>query len=189
FGLWDDQEFYIELVVEKVDLKSLFGPIASWFHVPITNIAGWCDINCRAGMMRRFAEHERAGRQCILLYCGDHDPGGLHISDFVRANLADLTNAVGWHPEDLIIDRFGLNADFIERYGLTWVGNLETSSGKSLADPRHPDHRKIYVQDYLRKFGARKVEANALVVRPKEGRMLCQEAILRYLPADAVSRY
>ena len=48
--------------------------------------------------MRRFADHERAGRQCVLLYCGDHDPGGLNISDFLRGNLADLECAVGWSP-------------------------------------------------------------------------------------------
>jgi hypothetical protein len=189
FGFWDNQPFYIELVVEKIDLKSLFGPVAGYFHVPITNIGGWCDINGRAAMMRRFAGWERKNRQCVLLYCGDHDPGGLHISDFIRSNFADLTRAVRWGPDNLIIERFGLNADFIESNNLTWVDNLETGSGKSLADPRHPDHRKIYVQDYLRKFGARKVEANALVVRPREGRMLCQEAILRYLPADAVAKY
>ena len=37
--------------------------------------------------------------------------------------------------------------------------------------------------------GARKVEANALVIRPAEGRELCRQAIERYLPADAQHRY
>jgi hypothetical protein len=31
----------------------------------------------------------------------------------------------------------------------------------------------------------RKVEANALVVRPDAGRELCRQAILRYVPASA----
>jgi hypothetical protein len=189
FSFWDNQKFYLEIVVEKVDLKSLFGPITHHFHVPITNIGGWCDIHGRAALMRRFAEWERKGKTCVLLYCGDHDPGGLHISDLIRRNMADLTRAVGWNPENLIIDRFGLNADLIEQLGLTWIDNLETGSGGDLANPRHPDHRKPYVQDYLRKFGAHKVEANALVVRPREGRLLCYEAILQYLPGDAIRRY
>jgi hypothetical protein len=189
FSFWDDQEFYIEIAVEKVDLKSLFGIIARHFHIPITNIGGWCDINSRAAMMRRFAERERRGQKCVLLYCGDHDPGGLRISDTLRRNFSDLTGAVGWDPENLIIDRFGLNADFIAANGLAWIDNLETGSGGDLSDPRHRDHKHYYVQDYLRRFGARKVEANALVVRPKEGRMLCQQAILRYLPEDAITAY
>jgi hypothetical protein len=189
FSFWDDQKYYIELVVEKIDLKSLFGPVARHFHVPITNIGGWCDINGRALMMRRFAAWERTGKICVLLYCGDHDPGGLRISDFIRKNFADLTRAVGWDPADLIIDRFGLSPDFIKDNNLTWIENLETGSGGDLADPKHRDHKQYHVQEYLKKYGARKVEANALVVRPREGRMLCQQAILRYLPADAITSY
>ena len=60
---------------------------------------------------------------------------------------------------------------------------------KRLADPKHPDHFKPYVQDYLKRFGARKVEANALVVRPEAGRELCRQAILRYVPSTATANY
>jgi hypothetical protein len=71
------------------------------------------------------------------------------------------------------IERFGLNADFIDANNLTWIDNLETSSGRRLDGDRHPDHYKPYVQDYLRRFGAKKSEANALVVAPEAGRRLC----------------
>ncbi len=189
FSFWDDKTVFIQTMVEKVDLKTLFSPVCRPFRIPIANCKGWADINSRGDMMRRFAEHEAAGRQCVLLYCGDHDPAGLTISETLRANMADLSAAVGWSPDNLIIDRFGLNADFIERERLTWIDGLETGSGKRLDDPRHPDHRKPYVQDYLRRFGARKVEANALVVRPQAARQLCLDAILRYLPADAPDRH
>lgn len=141
-------------------------------------------INSRAAMMRRFAEHEAEGRRCVLLYAGDHDPAGLRISDFLRKNLADLSRAVGWSPDNLVIDRFGLNADFIARHELTWIENLETGSGGRLDDPRHPDHLKAYVQDYLVEHGARKVEANALVTRPQAGRQLCRDAIVKYIDVE-----
>jgi hypothetical protein len=85
---------------------------------PITNFSGWTDINSRAVMMY-FAYWEGRGKECVLLYCGDHDPGGLHISEFIRSNFADLTGAVGWSPEPLIIERFGLDYDFIVAQGLT----------------------------------------------------------------------
>jgi hypothetical protein len=140
-------------------------------------------------MMRRFQQWEAKGKQCVLLYCGDHDPGGLHISDFLRSNLEGLDQATGWSPRNLIIDRLGLDYDFIEVNGLTWIDNVETSSGKSLADPKHPDHFKPYVQSYLKRFGARKVEANALVARPDAGRELCRQAILRYVPNTAIANY
>jgi hypothetical protein len=140
-------------------------------------------------MMRRFAKHARAGRRPVLLYCGDHDPGGLNISSFLRDNFDELAGAVGWDPRALIIDRFGLDYKFIEQLGLIWIDNLETGSGKRLDDPKHHDHYKDYVQDYLRSFGARKVEANALIVRPDQGRELCRQAILEYLPPTAPADY
>jgi hypothetical protein len=101
-----------------------------------------------------FKRHEAEGRQDVLLNCCDHDPGGLNISEFLRSNLNDLARAVNWRPNKLIIERFGLNYDFIEAQRLTWIDNL------------HPDHNKPYVENYLKQFGARKVEANALVLRP-----------------------
>jgi hypothetical protein len=159
------------------------------FHTPITNFKGWSDLNSRAAIMRRFKEHEAAGRTCVLLLCGDHDPGGLQITSSMRKNLEDLSRAVGWSPDNLFITRFGLNADFIDRHGLTWIDNLETSSGGQLDDANHADHSKSYVQDYIAKFGVRKCEANALVVVPDVGRQLCRDAILQYVPANAVERY
>jgi len=115
----------------------------------------------------------------VLLLCNDHDPGGLHISETMRSNLNDLSAQVGWSPDNLIIDRFGLNADFIEANNLTWIDD----------DRRHPDHFKPYVQNYLAAFGARKCEANALVVVPEIGRQLCRDAILRYVDATAPRHY
>jgi hypothetical protein len=128
-------------------------------------------------IMLRFKRHEAEGRQDVLLNCCDHDPGGLNISEFLRSNLNDLARAVNWRPNKLIIERFGLNYDFIEAQRLTWIDNL------------HPDHNKPYVENYLKQFGARKVEANALVVRPDAGRALCRSAILKYVPKSAPKKY
>ena len=161
FGFWDDQPFYAQMLVEKGDLKKLFSPVCARYNVPLATSRGWNDINGRVSMMRRFREMETRGKQCVLLYCGDFDPGGLNISDHLRSNMEDMAEAIGWRPENLIIDRFGLNLDFIETQALTWIDNLETSSGRRLDDPRHQDHGKPYVQDYIQRYGVRKVEANA----------------------------
>ena len=187
---WSLQNVYIEMLVEKSDLVSLFAPVCAEYHVPIANTAGRADLHQRYAMLQRFGEHAAAGRRCILLYCGDHDPAGLAISDELRSNFEALADAAGWHPDELVIDRFGLNYDFIAANNLSWVENLETSSGQRLDDPRHPDNARDYVQSYLSQFGARKVEANALVVRPAAGRELCREAILRWLDGPAaLQRY
>jgi hypothetical protein len=191
FSFWDDKEVYLQTVVEKIDLKSLFGPISRHFRIPIANARGWSDLNLRWALLQRIREHAAQGRRCVILYCGDHDPAGLNISDSLRKNLAELLTHREWLElmDMLTIDRFGLNADFIAEQNLTWIENLQTGSGKSLADPKHKDHRCDYVQRYLKEFGVRKVEANALVVRPEAGRDLYLRTILKYLPADAPDRY
>jgi hypothetical protein len=190
FSFWENQEYYLEMWVEKIDLRSLFLPVCERFRVPIANVKGWCDINSRAAVMQRFAYWQAKGKKCVLLYCGDHDPAGLKISGTIRSNLRDVEPAVKWDPSDLIIDRFGLNISFIEEQGLTWIDNLETARGRyHLDDPLHDDHRKQYVQEYIAQYGARKCEANALVIRPDAGRQLCLEAIQRYVNDSSVTEY
>jgi hypothetical protein len=191
FSFWDDQSTYIQVAVEKSNLKNLFSKICGEFCIPIANIGGWGDLNVRANLMRRFKEKEAENKKIVLLYCGDFDPGGLHISEFLRSNLNDLSRSdVKWSPDNLIIDRFGLSYDFIERHGLVWIDNLATTNGEyPLDDKRHPDHFKPYVQNYLREYGVRKVEADALLKRPEIGRELCRQAILKYVPANAPRRY
>jgi hypothetical protein len=139
-SFWDGQPFYLQLLVEKIDLKSLFSGICAEYSIPIANAKGWSDLNSRAHMMQRFRDAEDRDQQPVLLYCGDHDPAGLLISKYLRSNMADLAAAVGGRPEHLIIDRFGLNRDLIDRLGLTWIDSLKTGSGMDLADPDHKDH-------------------------------------------------
>jgi hypothetical protein len=188
-SLWDDSEYYCEMWVEKIDLKSLFSNICKQYTLPLINIRGRTCLNSRAGTMRRFQKRERQGKRCVLLYCGDHDPSGLDISGSIISDIEELSGATGFYPTDLVVDRFGLNANFINRQRLSWTDNLITSSGADLAHKNHPDHYKPYVQSYLAKFGARKVEANALVVRPEAGRRLCLNAIRRYVLDDLLSDF
>jgi len=185
WSFWRDQTWYVQLVVEKIDIKNLFRSTCARFRIPTANARGWADINMRADMMRRFAEAEARGQLPVLLYCGDFDPAGLLISDTLRKQLEDLSAAVGWDPCDLTIDRFGLTRAFIDQHNLTWIKGLKTGSGGDLADPRHPDRWKTYVQDYIAEHGARKVEANVLVTIPEVARQLLLDTITKYLAADA----
>jgi hypothetical protein len=188
-SFWDFQPYYIEMMVEKIDLRELFKNVCAEYHVMIWNTRGWSDINSRAESAARLKMAEEAGKQCILLYCGDLDPKGEQISDFIRINFKALETGTGWSPANLIIDRFGLNYDFIEANNLTWIDGLITSSGEDLADPEHPDHNQEYVQKYLKKYGARKVEANAMVAHHEAGRQLCREAIEKYIDPNGIKRY
>ncbi len=192
---WDGEDYYIQMIVEKIDLKTLFSPVCEEYHIPIATTKGWSSMRQRAEYAKRFNEAESEGLKCVLLYCGDHDPDGLRISDFLRSNLADLADIyweggmTGYDPVDLTIERFGLGYDFIEKNNLSWIDNLITGSKKNLASPSHPNYSMPYVQEYLDEIGARKCEANALVVRPREAEDLVRSAIENYLGADVIKRF
>jgi len=198
---WEGEEYYIQMIVEKIDLKTLFEPVCEKYHICIATSKGWSSMLQRAEYAKRFKQAEEKGLRCVLLYCGDHDPDGLRISEFLRTNLQDLSDiwwideTEGYQPDDLIIERFGLNYDFIIENNLTWIDNLITGSGKNLASALHRNHHMDYVQDYLRDIGERKCEANALVVKPEQGRELCEEVIINGsdkwngLGRDALDRF
>jgi hypothetical protein len=191
---WEGEEYYVQMLVEKIDLKTLFSPVADEYHIPIANSKGWSSILQRAEYARRFKEAEERGLTCILLYCGDHDPDGLRISDTIRANLEQVAEVQwsdgeeGYDPSDLEIVRFGLNYDFITQQGYTWIDNLITGSGKNLADPKHRNFRLPYVQQYLHTIGERKCEANAIVTTPNDARQLVRDAIESII-GDARNRF
>lgn len=196
---WADEEYYIQCIVEKVDVRNLFQPVCEEFHIPFANVKGWSSVSNRAEFCRRFKEAEDDGKQCVLLYCGDHDPDGLRISDTLRKNLDDIKDITwadgtqGYDPRNLIIDRFGLEYDFIIENGFTWIDNLITGgkkNGKSLdlSNPNHPNHNLQYLQDYLKKVGARKCEANVLITNPILAEALIRDAIGKYVDAVALKK-
>jgi hypothetical protein len=65
------------------------------------------------------------------------------------ANLKGLD----WPDPDFEVVNIGLTEEQIDTLDLMKIGNLETGGGRDLSDPRHPDHFKPYVQDYIARFG------------------------------------
>jgi len=184
-------DYSIAVAVEKIELVELFKPICKKYHVPLFNTKGWSDINSRCHLLTYFKEMDKHGKKCRLLYCGDHDPGGLSISNTLKTNLRQLEQAVGFSSAFVHVERFGLNFDFIEEHGLSWIDNLDTSNAKTeaLDNPNHKDHMKPYVQDYIKAYGVRKCEANALVVKHEAGRQLLTDVLLKYIKPEQITQY
>lgn len=157
---WKYQEYFPIVMVEKVDLVGLFRPVLPR-AVHIFNARGWSDVNSRVELIRKIMWAEENGLEPVILYCGDHDPAGIQISDTLKGDgqLGTLCRTLGYNDLDTLrIIRFGLNLSQIEDGSLTWIDNLETSNGKDLASPRHPDHKKPHVQSYLARYGARRLK-------------------------------
>lgn len=206
---WVNEKYYIQMLVEKIDLKTLFKDVCTEYHIPIATAKGWSSILQRADYARRFKEAEERRLKCVLLYCGDHDPDGLRISDFIRENLNQLKNITwndgtkGYDPVNLEIDRIGLSYEYITKNNLTWIENLETGSGGYIAKvvndkivqgrtkngKPHPNFNLPYIQEYLKTYGVRKVEANAILKNVDAARDMCRQVIEKWLGNDALDRF
>lgn len=69
---WNGEKYYIQMLVEKIDLITLFSPVCSDYHIPIATSKGWSSMLQRAEYAKRFSEAEMKNLKCVLLYCGDH---------------------------------------------------------------------------------------------------------------------
>lgn len=184
-------DYYVQMLVEKFDLVTLFRPICQAYHIPIATAKGWSGTIQRAEFGQRFKEAEERGLQCVQLYGGDFDTPGIHIFNNLRKNFADVKHVLwsdgttGYDPKNLIIKRFTLTETQIKDLKLPWINNLRTGSkkGLDLADSSHKNYNEPWVQDWLRKIGPRKVEANALMTHPVEARKICEDAIVCGVPA------
>jgi len=178
---WTDEKYYLMMCVEKGDIKNLFTRICRQYHIPIVSSKGWPPIALRAHIVELSKQAEAKGLQPVLLLFYDHDPAGLKISNTFRKNLRDIQRGTGWAPDKIIIKRIGLNAEDIEKYNLVWIENLRTGSGKSSHDT-----------EYIRRFGQRKCEANALFKNNETmeaGLKICRDAIETYYGVDALQRF
>jgi len=178
---WKDEKYFIMVCVEKGDILGLFRPVCDEYHVPIVSSKGWAPILLRSHIARLSEKAEDDGLTSVLLLFYDHDPAGLKITNTFKKNLQDCERGTNWDPENLIIERFGLNKEDIDKYNLSWIENLRTSSGRESQD-----------YWYILKFGKRKCESNALFKNDetlKAAEEICRNAIEKYYGKDALERF
>ena len=102
----------------------------------------------------------------------------------------DLSRAVGWSADNLVITRFGLNEDFIDRArprrGSTiWKRRAANSSTMSST----PTTTRPMCRTTSASSACGSARPTPWWSSPKSAAHLCRDAILEHIPADAVERY
>ncbi|MBA7548892.1 hypothetical protein ES705_41360 [subsurface metagenome] len=190
-SFWEGQDRFIQLLVEKSDLKSLFRGICERYRMPAGNLHGFGSMEQKAVMARNFQLAEREGKEPVLFACTDFDPPGLCISDLLKGDFEEFSTFTGWDPKSLKVERIGLGYNFIQDNHLNWIENLKSASGKDMTSATHETwiKNKYHIHEYVAQYGARKCEANAIVVAPKLGRKMLQDAIDKWLGKNAFDDY
>ncbi|MBA7494955.1 hypothetical protein ES702_05533 [subsurface metagenome] len=187
-AFWESQKYYIQVMVEKLDVRNLFIDVCEKYHIPISNAKGWSDMLSRNDMIIRFKQAEGIGLIPVLLYYGDFDPAGIKIAETLRKNIMDLEKATKWTPKNLIIDHFGLTIDFINDNGILWIDNLITGGKRNLGllyEQYKCGKKGVKLYDYeinyIEKYGVRKCEANAILPFREVAIKQCEAVIIKYL--------
>lgn len=76
---WEDQEYYIEVWIEKDALRGIIQPITNQYQINLFIPGGRVSTTMIYEASIRFSEKEKQGKKCVLLYLGDHDPCGLDM--------------------------------------------------------------------------------------------------------------
>lgn len=148
---WARQPAYVEVWVEKDALIGVLEAACQPLDVPYYACRGYNSMSeiWNAGY-NRFRPRAHAGKQCHVLYLGDHDPSGIDITRDVEERLnqfAETTHAVHGGDDWIKVTRLALNMDQVEQYD-------PPPNPTKMTDSR--------AEDYVEKFGETCWELDAL---------------------------
>lgn len=157
---WVDQEYYIEVWVEKDALSGVLLPITQKYHVTLMVNRGYSSASAMHDSALRFIRKENDGKETYILYLGDHDPSGI---DMVR----DIETRMSIFGSEVSVNRIALNMDQIEKF------NPPPNPAK-ITDPR--------AESYIAQYGHTSWELDAL--NPKQLNELLNTEIQNFLDID-----
>jgi hypothetical protein len=108
--LWEGQENYVEIWVEKEALANVVERPASRWHVTYMACKGYLSASEAWRAANRFQEAASDGKRCYMLHLGDHDPSGMDMTRDNRDRLNDIFGV------DVEVIRLALNMDQVDQY-------------------------------------------------------------------------
>jgi hypothetical protein len=158
-ALWDNQDAYVEIWLEKEALAGVLVDVTARWDVPLMVTRGYPSVSFLHSAGQAIADETR---EVYVYYFGDRDPSGLDIDRFVERELRDYA------PDcDLTFQRVAVLEQQIDLYG------LQTRPTKK-SDSRS------------RTFKGESVEVDAIA--PDELRVICERCIIRHIDQDQLLR-
>lgn len=193
---WKDQPVYLEVWVEKEALLEIVQKACAPYYAGFLACKGYVSASAMYEASLRFEEAIRAGKDCHLIYLGDHDPSGIDMTRDVQERISLMTSqtreckcisnnleetgaefdgfvcdaCADWYDGmDRVIEvhRIALNEDQIKKYG-------PPPNPAKVTDSR--------AKEYIRKYGRESWELDALSPSVIEG--LIDDAILDIIDED-----
>lgn len=107
--MWEDQDAYLEVWVEKDALIGVLEGICTELDVPYFACRGYTSQSEMRGAAQRLLEQESDGKETTIIHLGDHDPSGIDMSRDIQDRL-DLFGSTA------TIRRIALTFDQVHEY-------------------------------------------------------------------------
>jgi len=85
---WEEQEYYVEVWIEKRTLINKLTPICRHFGVTLMPCGGWNSITWIEEGANRYREWFRKNKNLVMIYLGDFDPSGRKMYEKLRDEFA-----------------------------------------------------------------------------------------------------
>jgi hypothetical protein len=158
-SVWDDQDAYVEVWLEKDALAGVLVKVTSAWDVPLMVTRGFASLS----FLYEAADAIRAqGRPAFLYYFGDHDPSGVDIPRTVEQRIREFAPEV-----DITFERVAVNPHQIELWELPTRPTKATDSRS-------------------KNFEGESVEVDA--IEPAALRNLAEDCITQHIDGDAYDR-
>lgn len=161
---WEDQEHYVEVMVEKDALSAILEPVTSDLHVRLLANKGYSSVSALHDVALRLKGEFRRNKKCHILYLGDHDPSGLDMIRDVRKRLHEFGCTVE-------VEHLALTMEQITEHALP-------HNPAKFSDSRHTG--------YEAQHGRKSWELDALDPEILKG--VLESSIRRYLDEDKYDR-
>lgn len=106
---WKDQEFHVEVMVEKAALEGVLIPVCREQGVRFTANRGYSSSSAMYEVGQRLRHSAGVGKEVHILYLGDHDPSGIDMTRDVKDRLELFSD------EEICVKRLALNMDQVEQ--------------------------------------------------------------------------
>lgn len=138
--LWADQDYRIEVWIEKEALAGVFERVCTEERVPFFSCRGYTSQSEMWSASQRLIDHASRAQTPVILHFGDHDPSGIDMSRDIEERLRLFGSYIEFR-------RLALNMDQVDEF-----------------DPP-PNPAKITdsrFMGYLKEYGAESWELDAL---------------------------
>ena len=85
---WENQEFYVEVFIEKKTLIGVFDKVCTQNKVALGACKGYPSLTFLNETAKRFKEAGNEDKKLVIIYFGDYDPSGEDIPRSISDNLA-----------------------------------------------------------------------------------------------------